>query len=63
MPVWLLKLILEFAVRYLVGRIGHMATVQHFITALAKATPLKPETNPPLSVENNPNAKNHFGGL
>ncbi len=57
MPAWIS--ILEMAVKLLVWLYGHKAVV----AKVEKYTPLKPDENPPLAQQNNPNVKNHFGGL
>lgn len=57
MPVWL-KL-LEYAVQALIWMYGHKAVMEK----VEKVSPLKPDPLPPLSQENNPNMRNHYGGL
>lgn len=55
-PLWVT--LLEWAVKALVFCYGHPAVLEHVV----KATPLTPDVNPPLSQENNPNLKDHYGG-
>lgn len=61
MQEWLLKLIIEWAAKWLIGKIGHSATADHMASVLSKYTPLPEEPTPADS--RNPNKTNHFGGL
>lgn len=57
MPIWLS--LLEWAVKALIWLYGHKAVV----AKVTKYTPIQKEENPPLSQQNNPNVRDHFGGL
>jgi hypothetical protein len=67
MPIWLLKILLSFAISLLTKKLGSLAAYTHIQTVLSAAiikhAPLEPDANPPFYQENNPNIKNHFGGL
>jgi hypothetical protein len=52
MPIWLS--LLEYAVSFLVWAYGH----QTVLDKVLKAAPLKPDPDPPLSQQNNPNTSN-----
>lgn len=55
MPIWLLKLIAEFAIKYLIGAIGNSAAAAHVAEIFSKYTPLPPDSNPsPASLRNPP---------
>lgn len=63
MPVWLLKFLLSFVISLLTKKLGSLATVKHVEGQLEKHAPLEADPLPPLSQENNPNMRNHYGGL
>lgn len=55
MPVWVLKLLLSFAIRCLTKKLGSLEVTQHAEAALAKYTPLAPEENSAPWKANDPN--------
>jgi hypothetical protein len=55
-----LKWLLDAVYALLLKVIGHSQAAQHAQAVITKYTPLTPEKNPPLSVINNPNLKNHY---
>ncbi len=62
MPVWLLKLIAEFAIKFLLGKIGHSATVEHVQAVFTKYTPLTVDPDPSPASQRG-SIEGHFGGL
>lgn len=63
MPVWLLKIVINFAINFLVKKLGTLDATKHVETALLNATPLPPDPLPPMHESDNPNTKDHYGGL
>lgn len=62
-PEWLLRAIISYAVQWGCKKLGLDAVAVHIQTAMAKAAPLAKDSNPPPMQSNNPNVKDHFGGL
>lgn len=60
-PAWLLRLIVEYGVKWLCKKVGLDATVVHVESAVAKITPLPPEVNPSPKERQGPIEK-HYGG-
>lgn len=55
--IWLAKVVAEWAIGRLAHHLGYDNAVVHIQTVLENAKPLKPEVNPPLSKQNNPNSQ------
>jgi hypothetical protein len=55
--IWLS--LLEYVIKGLIFLYGH----ESVLAKVTKYTPLKPDPNPPLEQQNDPNLKDHFGGL
>jgi hypothetical protein len=58
MPIILEKLLLNLAVWFLEKKLGKLAdSHKERLQSLLNASPLTPDSNPPLSKVNNPNSK------